>query len=82
MLDNLKIQKNNYSMHGKYELDVEQDRVPRVEFVDDDEIDEVRSIQFNQDVVKGENEDNEDNEKGNVENGEEGKYNSTGQKYS
>lgn len=45
MLDNLKMQKGNYSLHGKYELDQDIERAPRVEFVEDDEIDEVKSIQ-------------------------------------
>jgi len=32
-------------LHGKFDLDPDYERAPRVEFVEDDEIDEDKSIQ-------------------------------------
>lgn len=40
-------------MHGKYDLNPEEERAPRVEFVEDDEVDEVKSVKSIQFIDNG-----------------------------
>lgn len=46
--DTMKTQLDNYSMHGKYELKPDEERAPRVEFKEDDEVEDQgnTSIQY------------------------------------